>query len=268
MPRYREFYGLNAKPFGKSPQQGRPYVYPQVEELNDHLEALVDDGGIGMVTGEIGIGKTTAVRNFISNVDQGHYHICYVGNTRHPRGILKAFVESFGVTPAFLRSDILSQMARLVTRTFLEQRRRTIFVLDEAHTVEDSFLEDLRLATNFEMDSRDSLALILVGHPSLRARLRQPIHAAFADRIVVHYRLEGLSSSETSAYIGEHMQQAGAEPDIFSPEACKALFEIAQGVPRRINRLALACLLKGISGKVKPITAEHVANVQTSLDGL
>jgi type II secretory pathway predicted ATPase ExeA len=267
MPRYRESYGLKAKPFGKSPQQGRPYIYPQVEELNDHLETLVDDGGIGMVTGEIGIGKTTAVRHFLNGIDQGHYHICYVGNTRHPRSILKALVESYGATPAFLRSDMLSQVARLATRTALEQRRRTIFVLDEAHTVEDAFLEDLRLTTNFEVDSRDSLALILVGHPSLRARLRQPIHAALADRIVVHYRLEGLRVSDASAYIAEHMRQAGAEPDIFSPEACKAIFELAQGVPRRINRLALTCLLKGASGKVKPITADHVAKVGASTDG-
>jgi len=268
MSRYREFYGLTAKPFGKSPQQGRPYIYPQVDELNDYLEALVEDGGIGMVTGEIGIGKTTAVRNFLSRIDQGHYHICYVGNTRHPRGILKAIIESYGAAPAFLRSDLLSQMARLATRTFLEQRRRTILVLDEAHTVEDAFLEDLRLATNFEVDSRDSLALILVGHPSLRARLRQPIHAALADRIIVHYRLEGLSASETAAYIAEHLSQAGGEPDIFSPEACTAVFELAQGVPRRINRIALACLLKGVSGKMRPISAEHVANVGTSIDGL
>jgi general secretion pathway protein A len=268
MSRYREFYGLSAKPFGKSPQQGRPYIYPQVEELDDHLETLVEDGGIGMVTGEVGIGKTTAVRSFLARVDQGSFHVCYVGNTRHPRGILKALIESYGATPAFLRSDLLSQMARLATRAFLEQRRRTIFVLDEAHTVEDAFLEDLRLATNFEVDSRDTLALILVGHPSLRARLRQPIHAALADRVIVHYRLEGLSATETAAYIAEHMRQAGAEPDVFSPEACKTIFELAQGVPRRINRLALTCLLKGVSGRVRPITAEHTASVGASLDGL
>jgi len=266
MPRYRESYGLSGRPFGKSPNLGRPYIYTQLEELVDYLETLTDDGGLGMVTGEIGSGKTTAVRHFLSALDQNSHHLCYVGNTRHPRGILRALVESFGNSAPHLRCDMLSMAGRLIARTFLEGRRRTIFVLDEAHLVEDSLLEDLRLLSNFEMDSQDPLALILVGHPALRARLRQPVHAALADQVSIHYRLEGLSLAETLHYLDEHMQQAGAPAGVFSPEAGKIIFELAQGIPRKINRLAINCLVKGAGKKTNPITAEHVNQVAKAIE--
>ena len=265
MTEYRRFYELHSRPFGKHPE-GRPFFYSQLEDLTEHLRVVAEEGGAGMVSGEVGIGKTTAVRHFLGGLDQSQYHVCYIGSTRHPRGILRALVESFGVPSPYLKSDMLSQAARLIGRTFLEQRRRTVFALDEAHLAADAFLEDLRLLTNFEMDSRDPMALLLVGHPSLRARLRQPIHAALADRLNFHYRLEGFSATETLHYIEEHMAQAGASPGVFSPEAARAIFEYAQGAPRRINRLALACLAQGALKEIRPITAELVSVAASSME--
>jgi type II secretory pathway predicted ATPase ExeA len=266
MPRYRDFYGLTDRPFGKSPRQNRPYLYAQLDELIDHFEILLEDGGIGVLSGEVGIGKTTAIRTFLSKLDQGAFHLFYIGNTRHPRAIIRALIESFGATPPYLKADMLFAAGKLIARAFLERRTRTVCVIDEAHLIEDAFIEDLRLLTNFEIDSLDPLALILVGHPSLKARLRQPIHAALTDRLTIQYRLEGLSADETLHYIDEHMQQAGAEKGVFLPEAAHAIFDSAQGIPRRINRIALNSLIKGVAQKVKPITAEHVAKVIASLE--
>jgi type II secretory pathway predicted ATPase ExeA len=266
MPRYRDYYGLTGRPFGKSPHQNRPYHYGQLDELIDHFEVLLEDGGIGVLTGEVGIGKTTAMRTFLSKLDQGAFHVFYVGNSRHPRTILRALIESFGAKPPHLKADMLSAAGKLISRAFLERRVRTVCVIDEVHLIEDTFIEDLRLLTNFEIDSLDPLALILAGHPSLKARLRQPIHAALIDRLTVQYRLEGLSADETFHYIDEHMQQAGAQKGIFLPDAAHAIFDFAQGIPRRINHIALLCLLKGVAPKVNPITAEHVAHVISSLD--
>lgn len=266
MSRYREFYGLTDRPFGKSPRQNRPYLYAQFEELIDHFEILLEDGGIGVLSGEVGIGKTTAIRAFLSKLDQGSFHPVYVGNTRHPRAILRSLIESFGATVPHLKADMLFNAGKLIARSFLERRARTVCVIDEAHLLDDTFIEDLRLLTNFEIDSLDPLALIMVGHPSLKARLRQPIHAALADRLILQYRLEGLSAEETLHYIDEHMQQAGAKKGIFEPEAAQVIFDAAQGIPRRINRIALNSLLKGVAQKVKPITAEHVTKVIASLE--
>ncbi len=266
MPRYRDFYGLNGRPFGKIPFQNRPFFYTQLDELVDHLEVLLEDGGIGVLSGEVGIGKTTAIRTFLAKLDQGAFHMFYIGNTRHPRAILRALIESFGATSPHLKADMLFAAGKLISRAFLERRTRTVCIIDEAHLIEDAFLEDLRLLTNFEIDSLDPLALILVGHPSLKARLRQPIHAALVDRLTVQYRLEGLSAEETLHYIDDHMEQAGAQKGIFLPEAVHGIFDHAQGIPRRINHIALTCLIKGVAQKNNPITAEHVAKVIASLD--
>src|ERR1022692_5055835 len=99
-------------------------------------------------------------------------------------------------------SDVCS--SDLVDRLYQEQRKKTFVVLDEAHLLEDGLLEDLRLLTNYEMDTRDPLVLVLVGHPGLRLRLQRPVHQALWDRVRLSYQLEGLSAKETSDYIDCH----------------------------------------------------------------
>lgn len=146
---------------------------------------------------------------------------------------------------------------------YQEQRKKTLLVIDEAHLLEDGLLEDLRLLTNYEMDTRDPLLLVLVGHPGLRLRLQRPVHQALWDRVRLSYRLEGLSSQETSDYIDCHLLHAGGKPTIFSPDARQMLFELAQGIPRRLNALALACLKKSTQRKTTPIDANFVRTVST-----
>jgi type II secretory pathway predicted ATPase ExeA len=161
---------------------------------------------------------------------------------------------------------LLRQLSMLCARTWLEQRKRTLIVVDDAHLLDDDLLEDLRLLTNFEMDAADPLIMMLVGHPALRRRLRKPVHLALLDRVRMQYRLEGLSRDETVEYIEHHMRQAGGKGDIFTPEGKAAVFEHAQGIPRRINALALACLKRSATRKLSSIDAELVGAVAPLLN--
>jgi type II secretory pathway predicted ATPase ExeA len=115
------------------------------------------------------------------------------------------------------------------------------------------------------MDAADPLVLLLAGHTALRQRLRKPVHLALLDRVRMHYRLEGLSQEETAEYIDHHMRQAGGKPEVFTRSAKTAIYEHAQGIPRRINTLALACLKKAATRKLHTIDAELVAVVASLL---
>jgi len=81
----------------------------------------------------------------------------YIGNTRHPRAILRALIESFGDTPPHLKVDMFFAAGKLVSRAFLEHRIRTVCIIYEVHLIEDAFIEDLRLLTNFEIDSLEPM---------------------------------------------------------------------------------------------------------------
>lgn len=261
MAGYRQFHGLTSPPFSKAIGRSNLLVYPHLEEFADELMTLVEDGGIGVLDGEMGIGKTTGLRHSLGQLDERCCQVCYVGYNRHAAALLQSVVESLGVTPARHRAALLRQVNQRVGRAFHEQRKKTLVILDDAHLLEDGLLEDMRLLTNFEMDAEDALVLLLVGHPALRRKLQQPVHLALWDRVRMHYRLEGLSREETSAYIDHHLRAAGGRPEIFTDDARAAIFEAAQGVPRRINALAVQALKKSAGRKLATIDAAFVAVV-------
>lgn len=258
---YRAFHGLTGAAFGRGIARSSLLVYQHLEEFTEEMETLLSDGGIGVLTGEMGIGKTTALRHYLGGLEERSVQVCYQGSSRHSTGVLEEIVEYLGVSPTRGRSSLLRQITQRVRRAYSEQRKRTLIVLDDAQMLEDGLLEDMRLLTNFEMDAEDALVLLLVGHPSLRMRLQKPVHLALWDRVRMHYRLEGLSREETSDYIDCHMVSAGGRGDTFMPDAKEAIFEQAQGIPRRINDLALTTLKKSAGRKLTPIDAAFVATV-------
>lgn len=258
MTPYRKFHGLSGSPFGKALAAKALLSYPQLEELAGEMDCLIEEGGIGVLTGEMGMGKTTAMRHYFETQGERSLQLCYQGANRHPVAFLEGVVESLGVAPVRLRAGLLRQLGQRVNRAYQEQRKKTLLVVDEAHILEDGLLEDLRLLTNYEMDTVDPLVVVLVGHPSLRLRLQRPVHQALWDRVRMAYRLEGLSSKETSEYIDCHLSHAGGKPGIFTADAREAVFELAQGIPRRINALALSCLKKSAMKKTNSINGAFV----------
>lgn len=265
MAGYRQFHGMCAPAFSKAISRSNLLIYPHLEEFTDEMDTLLEDGGVGVLSGEMGIGKTTALRHYLGRLDERSCQICYAGANRHATALLQGIVESLGVTPARHRAALLRQASQRVGRAFHEQRKKTLVILDDAHLLDDTLLEDMRLMTNFEMDAQDAMVLLLVGHPALRKKLQQPVHLALWDRIRLHYRLEGLSREETSAYIDHHLRAAGAGPELFATDAREAVFEAAQGIPRRINQLGLHALKRSATRKVTPIDGALITSVLSQI---
>lgn len=264
---YKRFHGLTGSAFGKSVPAKALFIYDQLKELTAELDCLLEDGGVGVISGEIGMGKTTSLRHYFESLGERACQLCYQGASRHPTALLEGIVESLGVAPLRLRAGLLRQVSQRVDRLYQEQRKKTLLILDEAHLLEDSLLEDLRLLTNYEMDTADPLVLVLVGHPGLRLRLQRPVHQALWDRVRMSYRMAGLSKEETSDYIDCHLKYAGGKPTIFSDDARQAIFELSQGIPRRINALALQCLKKSTQRKQAKIDGTFVHVVDKTTQG-
>lgn len=267
-PGYREFHGFKRTVFGRGIPSKYLLDYAQAQELAGEFSTLVEDGGIGVLIGEVGIGKTTALRAFLDGLEDRACKVCYQGANKHPVAVLQEMVAQMGFQPAHLRAACLRQFTGAVSRLWTEQRKKTFLVLDDAQTLEESFLEDLRLSTNFEFDSSEPLALLLIGHPSLQSRLRKPIHLALWDRLRMLYKLEGLSLEETHQYIDRHLEAAGGHGELFAPEAKSAVFEHAQGIPRRINRLALEAVKLSARNKVTTIDEELISVAARVFDGV
>lgn len=258
MRSYKQFYGLAHTPFRKDLPVAALLYYAQLEELTGYLTFVAEEGSIGMVTGEVGVGKSTAVRAFLSTLDDRRYHVCYVGNTDATRSVLRQLAWTYGMRAAHLQGDLKDDVHARIGALWSEHEKRTVLVVDEAQAFGAKALAELRLLTNFLCDSVSPLALVLVGQPGLRSQLKTPAHEALDDRIMIRQHLAGLSKKETGEYVRAHLRAAGGSDDIFTNDAINVIFQYSRGRPRRINKLCIQALLKGGHKEVKPVDAELV----------
>jgi type II secretory pathway predicted ATPase ExeA len=235
-------FGLARRPFGKDIAPANLYLTDQHRTVLRKLEQTATHGTHAALTGEVGVGKSTLLRALYDKLP-GARHIChYVGSDLPSRGILRSVARGLGLSPTWLRADLIEQVQRGVSDQFEKAGRRTLLTIDESHLLKYPVLEDLRLLTNFKVDSQPILSLLLVGQPPLRERLMLKAIEAMTQRLEIQLVFEPLSKQETGEYLRHHLELAGATTPIFTGTAEDLLFERTQGIPRRINQLALQCL--------------------------
>ena len=133
----------------------------------------MEERAIGLVTGEVGAGKSVAVRAALSGLDSSRHTVIYLGNPSvGARGLYATIVSTLGGTPRFHRASLIPQAAEALATEDDERGRRVVLVLDEAHMLDAEQLEGLRMLTNVDIDTRSPFACLLVGQPTLRRRIR------------------------------------------------------------------------------------------------
>jgi type II secretory pathway predicted ATPase ExeA len=242
--------GLKHVPFGKALAMEEPFVYEQFQQIANLLKCVVMERAIAAITGQAGSGKTTAVTAFVRSLPANAYQVIYLGHDQHGGSLFRRFALSCGLKPQQWRHQVTLQLSQYLQDNETLAGRRLVTIIDEAHLLSGTTLEELRLLTNSDFDQGSPMALILLGQLSLRNRLREPLFAALNQRIRYRYALEGFSLEECISYIKHRLTGAGASPELFTDGALKLIFEASGGIPREINNIALSCFLKAVDGKV------------------
>lgn len=264
---YRKHFGLTRYPFTKELELGDFFDFEAATELLARLDHLRELRGVGLVTGEVGTGKTALCRQFASTLHAGLYRVYYVPNTTgNVMDLYKSIAWELGLPTERSRAALFRVIRAEVTRLCLECRIHPILIVDEAHLLRAEVLEDLRLLTNYNMDSENRLCLILVGQPELRRRLAMSVHEALAQRIVVRYHLGGLRRDELPSYLQHRLRRAGTEMPLFAPAAQEALFQASSGRLRPLNLLAHHALFAAAAQPAQLVTEEHVAAARPEVD--
>jgi general secretion pathway protein A len=256
---YRKHFGLTRLPFGKELAIEDLFPSAAARELEVRLQHLLEMRGIGLVTGDVGCGKTTGTRRVLGALHTGRYRVFYVClTTGNVMDLFKSIAWEMGLPTERSRAALHHRIKCEVARLCSEPRLRPVLVVDEAQHLRPDVLEDLRLLTNYEMDSQNRFCLILVAQPELRRRLAMAVHEALNQRIVVRYHLGGLTREELPAYLAHHLKLAGTEMPVFEPAAIEAIFQATDGLLRRINSLAHHAMLAAALAKSATVNAEHV----------
>jgi type II secretory pathway predicted ATPase ExeA len=256
---YRPHFGFTHYPFERALQPDELFASTAAREAQARLQHLVELRGIGLITGEVGSGKTSVCRQLSAALHPGLYRLFYLPlSTGTVLDMYKAITWQLAIPVQRNRATAYRAIHTEVSRLVIESKIQPVLVIDEAHHLRNEVLEDLRLLTNYAMDSERRLCLLLVGLTELRRRLRMAVHESLTQRIVVRYHLSGLTREETPAYLEHRLQLAGCALPLFEPAAIEALFQASQGLPRKLNSAAHYALSAAALAKAKQVTADHV----------
>jgi len=242
---YRTRFGLTSHPFPQDAQGTKFSPTPSFSKLARRFRLLVEEPGLGLLTAESGLGKTSAIRHLSSALPRPDHLVIYLCDTAvSPLELYRSLALELGLKPSHRRGALWTDLKAALVHRVDEQGVRPIVIIDEAHHLSDRFLADLSGFLNFAMDSRNLLTLWLVGHPVLNATLRYQRHASLATRIVARVHLESLTNrADFDAFIAHGLKVAGATQTIFTDTALEILFRSSRGVPRRISRLVREALM-------------------------
>ena len=237
-------FGFTRTPFGKSIAAADLFGRPSHEEAVARMRFSITEASACVIVGEVGVGKTVAVRAAVSTLDPTAHQVIYVANPAFgTRGLYVTIVSALGATPRFFKAEVMAQAQRLLAAEEQERRRRVVVILDEAHLLSPEQLEEIRLLTNAEMDSRDPFALVLVGQPTLLRRLKMGVFAALDQRIATRYQLRPMDLAESVGYLRHHLALAGRSDPLFADDAVARLHKASLGLPRVLNNLARDALI-------------------------
>jgi general secretion pathway protein A len=264
---YEQYWGLREKPFRKTPDPRYLFLNESYEEALERLQFAVEEMELALLTGEVGSGKTLLTRALVDRLGE-RYEVGMILNPRlSPRQFLRATAVEIGVpAPRFHATDLLDQVRERLLEID-EQKRAALLVIDEAHLIPGKpTFEEIRLLTNFQLDDRNLVAIVLVGQPELRERLRHRAYRALTQRIGVSFNLVPLGPADTRSYVSHRLTVAGASRPIFTEEAIDRLHAASGGIPRVINHLATQALVEGMARGKSEVAASTVAAVAAERD--
>ena len=259
---YESFYGFREKPFSLLPDCGFLYLSGKHRMALTLLEyGLMNQAGFTVISGDIGTGKTTLIRQLLNSMDPA-IRVGLISNTHQAFGdLMKWIALAFdlphrGKNKVELYQDFMDFIIQEYARG-----RRTLLIIDEAQNMSAETLEELRMLSNVNADKDQVLQIILIGQRELRETLRRPDLVQFAQRIGVDYHLEPLSEQETSDYIRHRCKTAGGKAELFSDQACQQVYRFTGGVPRLINLLCDTSLVYGYAEQREKVDAALIKDV-------
>jgi type II secretory pathway predicted ATPase ExeA len=259
---YEDYYGFREKPFSRTPDPRFLYQSRKHAEALARLQLAVEEQDIILLTGEIGCGKTTLSRALIDSLDERYYPVLIINPRLSPSQLLGMVARRLGIADENRGKHELLENINGRLYELHAAGKRTTLIIDEAQLIPDkAAFEELRLLTNFQLDDRNLLSLVLLGQPELRLRLSRPPYRALRQRVGLSFHLGPLSGQESKEYVEHRLRVAGREAALFDDKAIGALYRHSEGIPRRINILAGNALLEGFGKGAEIITEEIVEDV-------
>lgn len=235
---YYEVLGLNKEPFSTSPDPAFFYRSSSHNAALQRLEILIRlKRGLGLILGDVGIGKTTMSRALVQSFANDHnyiFHIMLDPSFKSEFQFLSSIAKIFGIRPDSRSTlDYREEIQRYLFRKGVDENKTVVLLIDEGQKLSAPFLEILRIVLNYETNEHKLLQLVIVAQMELLPRIKKIRN--FYDRIGLKYIINPLDVRETIQMISFRLKQAGLEDPkrLFTEGAMNLIYEYSQGYPRK-----------------------------------
>jgi general secretion pathway protein A len=267
---YQAYFHFSQEPFSIAPDPSFLYLSKAHKEALAHLMYGFSHGGFVLITGEVGTGKTTLLRNLLKQTPKD-LDVAFVLNPRLTvRELLETLCQELGVPYDPQTTQTIKQYIDALNRHLLRTHqlgRSTVVIIDEAQNLSPAVLEQVRLLTNLETDEKKLMRIILVGQPELSELLARQELRQLAQRITARYHLGSLNREDCYAYVAHRLSRAGGHPQIFTNGGLRRLFRLSKGTPRIINVIADRALLGAYVENQHKVTARTVSRAAREVLG-
>ncbi len=261
------WFGFKHFPFDKNIKPADLLPTEPLKECLARLEYIKRRGGILLLTGDPGVGKTLAMRRFVDSLNENLFKPFYTPLSTLSRADLLYHINRLlGLPTRLSKSAIYNQIQQALLESKEQAGKTILLIIDEAHLLQTGPLEEIRLLTNFKMDSYDPFILILCGQSDLRRVMDFAVMEPFSQRIAMRYHMSGLSPDETKRYVLHHLKLAGAQDPLLNDLALSAVHEVSFGIPRKIGAVTEAALTCAMFDQKRTVSPEMVLKVK-NLEG-
>jgi general secretion pathway protein A len=262
----RATFGFHLTPFTREVRDQDQLAFPFLDEALDGVRRAVEHRMCSVLLGPAGAGKTALLRRLRALLPEARYQVHYVKVTGLcKRDMCHEITVACGATPAGSYPMLVRRLQERFQILADTEARRPVLILDESHDLRPDVLAMLRLLTNFDMDSRLVLALVLAGQPPLKQLLARDDQEAMARRISHYAHLRLLTRAELATYVAHRCTLAGATTVPFDERALDAVFEIGRGNLRTTDELCLKALEHAAAASQSTVAVHHLLAARKDL---
>ena len=261
------WFGLKGFPFDKNLKTQDVFETEPYKEALARFDYIKRRGGILLLTGDPGVGKTLALRRAADALNENLFKPYYTPLSTLSRADLLYHINRLlGLPPRLSKSAIYSQIQKALLESKESSGKTIVLMIDEAHLLQTGPLEELRLLTNFKMDSYDPFIMVLCGQSDLKRIMEFAVMEPLNQRIAIRYHMPGLTLEQTKHYVEHHLKLAGAREPFLDEHAIEAVHQVSFGIPRKIGIVVEQALTYAMFDQKRTVTPEMVLKIK-NLEG-